>query len=202
MWKPETLIIALSFVIFGTMSYANIIVLTDVMKNTNEEIITIKNDMYNMRRELKQPEETPEKTTIVISINGVSPNQVVSANEPDFLLSEEEIDLIATLTMAEAEGESELGQRLVIDTVLNRMDSLYFPETVKGVIYQTGQFTCIRNGRFKRCYVKQEIKDLVIQELDSRTNSDVAFFTANHYRNYGSPLFTEGHHYFCKDTRS
>lgn len=201
MWKPETLIIALSFIIFGTMSYANIIVLTDVIKNTNEEIITIKNDMYNMRRELKQPEETPDQTTIVISINSVSPNQV-STNEPDFILSNEEIDMLAILTMAEAEGESELGQRLVIDTVLNRMNSLYFPESVKEVIYQSGQFTCIRNGRFNRCYVKQEIKDLVIQELDSRTNSDVAFFTANHYGNYGSPLFKEGHHYFCKDTRS
>lgn len=201
MWKPETLIIALSFIIFGTMSYANIIVLTDVIKNTNEEIITIKNDMYNMRRELKQPEETPDQTTIVISINSVSPNQV-SANKLDFLLSEEEIDMLATLTMAEAEGESELGQRLVIDTVLNRMDSLYFPETVKGVIYQSGQFTCVRNGRFNRCYAKEELKELVEQELYSRTNYEVAFFTANHYGSYGSPLFKEDHHYFCKDTRS
>ena len=110
--------------------------------------------------------------------------------------------MLATLTMAEAEGESELGQRLVIDTVLNRMDSLYFPETVKGVIYQSGQFTCVRNGRFNRCYAKEELKELVEQELYSRTNYEVAFFTANHYGSYGSPLFPEGHHYFCKDTRS
>lgn len=37
-------------------------------------------------------------------------------NEPDYPLTQEEIDLIALVTMGEAEGETELGKRLVIDT--------------------------------------------------------------------------------------
>ena len=40
----------------------------------------------------------------------------------EFDLSDEEIRLIALVTMAEAEGEPELGKRLVIDTILNRVD--------------------------------------------------------------------------------
>lgn len=55
-------------------------------------------------------------------------------NEPDYPLTQEEIDLIALVTMGEAEGETELGKRLVIDTILNRIDHPSFPDTVKLVI--------------------------------------------------------------------
>ena len=39
--------------------------------------------------------------------------------EEDRIASEEDIELIALVTMAEAEGEPEEGKRLVIDTILN-----------------------------------------------------------------------------------
>lgn len=42
--------------------------------------------------------------------------------EESYPMAEEDINLIALVTMAEAEGESELGKRLVIDTILNRID--------------------------------------------------------------------------------
>lgn len=51
-------------------------------------------------------------------------------------ISKEDIELIALVTMAEAEGECEEGKRLVIDTILNRVDSDYFPDTIRDVIYQ------------------------------------------------------------------
>ena len=44
--------------------------------------------------------------------------------------SDEEIQLIAAVVIAEAEGEPDEGQRVVIDTILNRKDSLYFPNTI------------------------------------------------------------------------
>ena len=74
--------------------------------------------------------------------------------------------MIALVTMAEAEGESELGQRLVIDTILNRVDADTHPDTVHGVIYQNGQFTSMTNGRVDRCYVKDEMRELVVEEMD------------------------------------
>ena len=54
-------------------------------------------------------------------------------------MSREDIELIALVTMAEAEGECEEGKRLVIDTILNRIDSEHFPDTASGVIYQANQ---------------------------------------------------------------
>lgn len=118
-------------------------------------------------------------------------------DEPETVLSEKDIELIALLTMGEAEGEYEYGQRLVIDTVLNRMDSVYFPDTAYDVIYQTNQFSCMWNGRMKSCHVKDELCELVREEMRSRTNSEVVFFTAGDYGKYGKHLFKAGNHYFC-----
>lgn len=114
----------------------------------------------------------------------------------DIPYSEEEIDLIALVTMAEAEGEPEEGKRLVIDTILNRVDDPHFPDTVHGVIYQPNQFTCMWNGRSDRCCVRADIRDLVLQEMSKRTDHDVVFFRTGHYSSYGTPLFQVGHHYF------
>ncbi len=118
--------------------------------------------------------------------------------EQAILLSQEEIELIALVTMAEAEGEPEEGKRLVIDTILNRVDSGYFPDTVYEVVYQKNQFTSMWNGRVERCEVRDDIYQLVLEELSNRTNSEVVFFTAGCYSNYGVPLLQVGNHYFSK----
>lgn len=115
---------------------------------------------------------------------------------PGSTLTKEEIDLIALVTMAEAEGECEEGKRLVIDTILNRMDHKCFPNTVYEVIYQPNHFTPMWNGRIDRCEVRDDIVQLVLEELESRTNYDVIFFTAGGYSKYGVPLFQVEHHYF------
>lgn len=113
-------------------------------------------------------------------------------------VSQEEIELIALVTMAEAEGESEYGKRLVIDTILNRVDSelRYFPDTITEVIYQPRQFSSMWGDRVNRCYVREDICQLVREELESRTNYDVLYFHADHYGKYGTPMFSEGNHYF------
>ena len=116
--------------------------------------------------------------------------------EPEISMSKDDMKLIAQMTMAEAEGESEYGQRLVIDTILNRVDSSTFPDTVYDVLYQPYQFSSIKDGRFARCHVKKELYELVVEEVHNRTNYDVIFFRTGHYSKYGTPLFKEDSHYF------
>lgn len=126
----------------------------------------------------------------------IEPVVIEVVEEPEYPLTQEEIDLIALITMAEAEGESEEGKRLVIDTILNRVDHDRFPDTVEGVIYQKSQFSSVWNGRVDRCHVQDEIVELVKEELVNRTNYEVMFFTAGKYGKYGKALFVEGNHYF------
>ena len=139
----------------------------------------------------KTVETTPKPKTV--DIQGVVEKQ---KSEPEISMSKDDMKLIAQMTMAEAEGESEYGQRLVIDTILNRVDSSTFPDTVYDVLYQPYQFSSIKDGRFARCHVKKELYELVVEEVHNRTNYDVIFFRTGHYSKYGTPLFKEGAHYF------
>ena len=54
--------------------------------------------------------------------------------------------LLAKLVYAEARGEPYKGQVAVAAVVLNRVSSSSFPNTVSGVIYQSGAFSCVDNG--------------------------------------------------------
>ena len=128
----------------------------------------------------------------------LNPEPEILSEEP--IMSEEDIELIALVTMGEAEGECEEGKRLVIDTILNRVDyDLYFPNTVKDVIYQRNQFECVTNGRLNRCYVDEYFCQLVREELEYRTNYDVMYFRADRYGEYGTPMFQVGNHYFSSN---
>jgi N-acetylmuramoyl-L-alanine amidase len=145
----------------------------------------------------------PENTTIDLMksrprehVPSRSIERVVRIEENKCIMSDADIKLIALVTMAEAEGECEKGKRLVIDTILNRVDSKHFPDTVKGVIYQPHQFSSMWNGRVDRCEVREDICNLVREELNFRTNHDVVFFMAGRYSVYGTPMFQVENHYF------
>lgn len=56
-------------------------------------------------------------------------------------LTIEEIDLLAKIIWLEARGESAEGQQAVAEVVLNRVASSQFPDTLKEVVYQKGQFS-------------------------------------------------------------
>lgn len=61
-----------------------------------------------------------------------------------------DVALLARLISAEARGEPYKGQVAVGAVVLNRVDSPIFPNTIAGVIYQNGAFTCITDGQFNK----------------------------------------------------
>lgn len=109
-----------------------------------------------------------------------------------------DVDMIAKMTMAEAEGESDLGKRYVIDVILNRVDSHRWPNDICSVLYEGGQFTSMDNGRYDNAYVDDHIKNLVVEELYSRTNYEVMYFKADGY--FASHLNVDqvGNHFFSK----
>lgn len=64
--------------------------------------------------------------------------------------SSSQVDLLARLISAEARGEPYSGQVAVGAVVLNRVKHPSFPNTLPGVIYQSGAFTCITDGQFNQ----------------------------------------------------
>lgn len=60
------------------------------------------------------------------------------------------VDLLARLINGEARGEPYKGQVAVGAVVMNRVKSSEFPDTISGVIYQKGQFSCVTDGQFNK----------------------------------------------------
>ena len=160
----------------------NSVAIDDQIKQLKSTIVASPRVLVTSAEENEEPNPEPE----------------ILSEEPT--MSEDDIELIALVTMGEAEGECEEGKRLVIDTILNRVDyDLYFPNTVREVIYQRNQFECVTNGRLNRCYVDEYFCQLVREELEYRTNYDVMYFRAYRYGEYGTPMFQVGNHYFSSN---
>lgn len=58
------------------------------------------------------------------------------------------INLLARIISAEGRGESYVGQVAIGAVILNRIEHPSFPDTLQGVIYQSGAFTAIVDGQF------------------------------------------------------
>lgn len=86
-----------------------------------------------------------EKGFMVVSAE-VSAQERLVCREPAW--DENERYLLASIAMAEAEGEDTEGKALVICVVLNRVQDERFPDSVEEVIYQKHQFTPVSDGRF------------------------------------------------------
>lgn len=108
----------------------------------------------------------------------------------------DDMELAALVCVAEAEGESEMGKRLVIDTIFNRAESPYFPNTIYAVVYDNSQYSCAWDGRLERVEYNEYIANLVLEEMNNRTNPDVIYFKTEGYFEFGTPITKEGNHYF------
>ena len=112
--------------------------------------------------------------------------------KPDFELSEDEMILIAKIVHAEAGNQDQVGKRLVVDVILNRICDDSFPATVGGVICQSGQFT--RPAAF---YTESDMQ-AVIEECERRIDTEILWFKTGGYHNIGVPAYQHGAHYFSK----
>ena len=60
--------------------------------------------------------------------------------------SESDVQLLAKIISAESRGEPYQGQVAVGAVIMNRISHPSFPNTLSGVIYQQGAFSCLYDG--------------------------------------------------------
>jgi len=123
---------------------------------------------------------------------------------PEYLRKDDDY-MLAKIAMAEAEGEDTIGKALVIRTVLNRVKSDDFPDTVKEVIFQENQFTPIKNGRYDRVTPNEDCYKALELVKDGWNESDGALYFERttskntwHSKNL-TKLFTHGNHTFYSE---
>ncbi len=62
----------------------------------------------------------------------------------------QDINLLSKLVYAESRGEPYAGQVAVASVVLNRVKNSSFPNTIAGVIYQSGAFDAVSDGQINK----------------------------------------------------
>lgn len=130
-------------------------------------------------------------------VKGAVPTDVLQAIEDNEQteVTEEEIEMLAHLVMAEAGNQDLLGKQLVVDVVFNRIRDNRFDNTVKEVIYAPGQFTCC--GYFMRKKPTEECYEAVYTEIEQRQDREVLYFRTGRYGSTKA-LYKHGDHYFSK----
>ena len=83
-----------------------------------------------------------EKTLAAMGITSSSSSGSSSSSS-----NSSDLNLLARLIYGEARGESYTGQVAVGAVVLNRVKSSLFPNTIAGVIYQSGAFDAVSDGQ-------------------------------------------------------
>jgi N-acetylmuramoyl-L-alanine amidase len=73
---------------------------------------------------------------------------ISSSSSSNGLYSSNDIYLLAKVIAAEARGEPYTGQVAVGAVVLNRVEHPSFPDSIAGVVYQTGAFSCVTDSNW------------------------------------------------------
>ena len=114
-----------------------------------------------------------------------------------------DLNLLARLVYAEARGEPYTGQVAVASVVLNRVKSSSFPNTVAGVIYQSGAFSVVNDGQINltpNSTAKKAAQD-ALNGWDPSYGA-IYYFNPNTATNkwiWSRPMtVTIGNHRFCK----
>lgn len=80
------------------------------------------------------------KTLSAMGITGSSNSNTSSSNSSN-------LNLLSRVVYSEARGEPYKGQVAVAAVVLNRVASSSFPNTISGVVYQSGSFDAVADGQ-------------------------------------------------------
>ena len=110
-----------------------------------------------------------------------------------------ELELLAAVVEAEAGNQDMTGKRLVVDVVLNRVDSPLFPDTITEVLEQPGQFSTMWNGAVEEAgwHMQEDDYTAVMMEVTGvRLDYDIYYFTAGEYNASCRPAYIHGDHFF------
>lgn len=138
-------------------------------------------------------------TAAVIASSGLIPVKA-TYQEPYELanMTPEEFCFISSVVEAESDrSESLEGRILIAETILNRVESDLFPDTISGVLNQSGQFSTVVNGRSitERTELSDQAVIIAVREIEDGTAPEVLFFNCIGY-NYGTPYgYVDGNYF-------
>ncbi len=135
------------------------------------------------------------KTLLYLGLGGSSSNSTSYSNA--------DVELLAKVISAEARGESYTGQVAVGAVILNRVAHPSFPDSISGVVYQSGAFSCVYDSNWYQP-VASSSRKAATDALNGwdPTGGAIYYFNASKTNDsfmHSRPVLTViGNHKFCK----
>lgn len=119
--------------------------------------------------------------------NYQAPYELAHMDESDFIF-------LSSVVEAESDrSESLRGRILIAETILNRVNSPLFPDTISGVLQQNNQFSTVVNGRsiVERTELSDQAVIIAVNEIEAGEAPAVMFFNCIGFNSYGEPYGSE-----------
>lgn len=136
---------------------ANVNSLIDSTKSslaqTNQDLADAQSSVADLEAQINQMIEYEQQLEIQKAKEDAARPAAIQAQEQEdtsavvYVPADSDAYLLGAIIECEAGGESYEGKLAVGSVILNRVKSSYFPNTISGVIYQSGQFSPVASGR-------------------------------------------------------
>jgi len=165
----------------------------DELKNKFECFNNILNDKINLlNKEISNRNMIKRQKEIEI-------NRIASENEKLAKYTQDDLELLASITFKEANLEPYLGQKMVVQTILNRVNNDKFPDTIEKVVFQGNgsSFNGVRAKGFG--FYTDKNMNAVINTILYPLDEDILYFfnpnKCRFDRNY-KVIYNIGNHVF------
>lgn len=159
----------------------------------------------------------PPQPTGQISMNGVGMVEAVDDSSESIVakcqwtkleLTQSELELLYTTVYCESGNQELEAQIMVAQTIINRIISPKYPDTLRGVIYQRNsagapQFSVINWSDFEKHGWTDKTKAAVHYALSYKAYPDAMLYfrSGGHYHNFGQPYKQVDDMYFSLEVK-
>lgn len=127
-------------------------------------VVTMTSETTKASKVSETTTQAPETTTTTKTTT-----KTTTTTSP-YVANSSDVDLLARLIYCEAGGCSYRNKQLAGAVVINRVNSSKFPNTLRGVIYQSGQYQPVSSGKINNVTPDQECYEIARYLLANGTS--------------------------------
>lgn len=161
---------------------------SSALDTTNSQIDDAQEALDNLEQQLAEAQAYEKKIQSQYEAAQVALAQQLAGQQGGYSggysSSDSDVLLLAALIQAEADNQGSTGRLAVGSVVMNRVASSSFPNTISGVIYQSGQFAPVTSGRVALILAQgpnSGCQEAAAAAIAGSTNVDSLFFCTYSY---------------------
>ena len=133
-----------------------------------------------------------EKESVIVNAS-----QFHTSEWLDMEISQEDFELLCRTTFCEAGNQDFETQKMVCLTILNRLKSNRFPDTIHGVVYGRNAYEVTTWADFESKEWTEQVESAVLSALEENNHpEDMFYFRTEHFHTFGENYIKSDDLYF------